>query len=169
VTTARALPRILQVRQMEEAHLKAALETALAKLARLVEAERAALDRERRGRLLLLEAIRSGQLQDRLAGLAEISLARRALSAIPRKIEEAGEMARQARAQYIAKRTERRQLETLIETERAREARQASRRQQEAADDRYRSRRFRARVAEKPLPPSLERTCAGDRPEASRE
>ena len=165
----RALPRLLQVRQLEEDHLKAVLESALGNLECLIEAERAALQRERTGRLLLVEAIHSGKLQDRLAGSVEMSLAKRARSALSLKIEEAREVVRQVRAQCIAKRAERRQLETLIEKERAGEARQASQRQQEALDDRFRSRRFRVRRAEKPLTPSLDRTHAGAKPEASGE
>ena len=147
-----ALTRILKVRQVEEDHLKASLEAALAKLTRLVEMEKAALERERRGRALLLEAICTDKSQDRLAGLVEMSLARESRGASSQKMREAREVVRQIRAQYMAKRAERRQLETLMEAERASEARHASRRQQEAVDDQYRSRRFRVRVAEKPRP-----------------
>lgn len=164
---ARALPRILQIRQVEEDHLKARLEAALAKLARLVDSEKATLERERRGRALLLEAIHSDQLQDRHAEMLEIGLAQKLRRATSLKIEEAREAVRQVRAQYMAKRAERRQLETLIEAKRAREAHKASRRQQETVDGQYTSRRFRVSTAKKPLTTSLDGTHGGDKPEAS--
>ena len=166
MTTACALPRILQVRQMEEDHLKATLETALARLARLVEAENAALERERRGRALLIEGIDSGQLQDRLAGWVEICTAQKSRGALSLKAEEAGEAVRQIRGRYLAKRAERRQLETLIETERTEKARQASRQQQQSLDDRYRMRRIPECETETSYASSFDRTSAGDKPDA---
>ena len=65
--TTGTLYRLLRVRQLEEEHLKTALESLLAELGRLSEAQRVVIERERGGRRLVLESIRKGELQSRLA------------------------------------------------------------------------------------------------------
>jgi flagellar biosynthesis chaperone FliJ len=135
VATARAINRLLRLRQQEEEHARTALESALAELARLVEVQRAAVDRERRGRLLVLGSIHTGELHDRLAGLEEARTARMLWSSMSPMFEAAEEEVENLRALYIAKRVERRQVETLIEAATTKEAYHASRRAQEALDD----------------------------------
>jgi flagellar biosynthesis chaperone FliJ len=150
VAGARTLSRILRLRQQEEEHARTRLESALAELARLVEAQKAAADRERRGRLLVLESIHTGELHDRLAGQEEVRTGRKLWTGMFLRIEAAEAGVENLRAHYIAKRVERRQVETLIEAAMTKDVYQASRRAQEALDEGHRARTRRSAVAVRP-------------------
>jgi flagellar biosynthesis chaperone FliJ len=141
--------RLLQVRQLEEEGCRTALESTLAKLNRLVDAQKIAVDRERQGRIFVLEGLRTGQLSNRLAGLEEVRVSRVLQSALSAKIDAAGQEVNECRGRYLEKRIERRQLEMLIEAAQAKKAQQASRRAQEMLDDRHRSRTHLPVVARK--------------------
>jgi hypothetical protein len=147
MAAARALHRLLRVRQLEEEHLKTALESAQLELSRLVHAQEAAVERERRGRMFVLESIRAGELHDRLAGLEEVRSARKLHAALSMKIEMAEQEAGELRAHYTAKRMQRRQVEALIEAAEAERKLLSSRRTQEALDDGHRSSRQRSAAA----------------------
>ena len=143
MAAARVLNRLLRVRQLEEEHLKAMLESALAQLSRLTEAQKVASRREGRGRMLVLESMKTNELHDRLAGLEEVRSARRLRVALSREIEIAEQRAGELRVHYTTKGTQRRQVETLIEAAEAEHKLQTSRRTQDELDDGHRSRRQR--------------------------
>ena len=139
----RVLHRLLKVRQLEEEHLKTALESAQMDLGNLVEAQRGAVEREGRGRVLILESVRTGELRDRLAGIEEVRFATKLRIALSMRIETAERKAEQLRAHYAAKRMQRQQVDVLIEAAEAEQKLAESRRTQEALDDGHRSRRRR--------------------------
>jgi hypothetical protein len=155
------LYRLLRVRQLEEEHLKTALESVLAELGRLSEAQRVVIERERRGRRLVLDSIRKGELQSRLAGLEEVRAARQLQAALSGKIQTSEQEAGVLRSHFNAKRMQRRQVETLIEAAKAGSERQASRRTQEALDDGHRSRMLSAAAKQSLNYPTLNTRHSG--------
>jgi hypothetical protein len=87
----------------------------------------------------------TGELADRLAGLEETRLAERlALRLTPRIADADGDVAN-VREDYLARRVERRQAETLIQEAEARDALDADRKSQQALDDWFGNRLHRAR------------------------
>ena len=93
---------------------------------------------------------------DRLAGIEETRAALRCASALKPRIAAAAADVMDLRAEFLAKRVERRQAETLIEEAAARDALEASRRSQQSLDDWYLNRyRGAARAeANTPQPPA---------------
>ncbi len=143
MAVSRALRRLLRIRELEEEQNRLALETASGELNRLERALTATYQRERQGRRLVEASARSNQLMDRLAGLEETrSAALHALALGPRIDAKQEEVAARQR-EFLAKRVERRQAETLIEETEAREAIEADRRGQQSLDDWYSSKQFR--------------------------
>lgn len=137
MAVARSLRRLLRVLELEEEQASHALESAMEELRRLESAFRSNREREQRGRALVRASAHSGDLADRLAGLEEARLATRWAAALAVRIAEADERAAQRRQQFLAKRVERRQAETLIEEAEARHAEAAGRRSQQSVDDWY--------------------------------
>lgn len=139
----RALRRLLQVRVLQEEQHRMALETALGALHQLQDALGRVELREQRGRELVMESIQTGEMPDRLAGLAESRHALLLSGVISDRIEEAQTDVTELREVYLSTRIERRQAETLIEEAEARDAVEASRRSQQALDDWHRGRAAR--------------------------
>ena len=102
-------------------------------------------ERDRCARALVHASAQSGELRDRLAGLEEARTATRQEIALSIRIAAAGRELAEARGCYMAKRTERRQVETLIEAAESEERLLDSRRNQQALDDGYRSSGHRTR------------------------
>jgi hypothetical protein len=144
------LQRLLRVRSLEEEQLKTALESELAALQRLIEAQRATEERDRRGRVLVLESAQRDEPCDRLAGLEETRAARRLASALSIKIKTSEQRRDQIRTRYAAKRTERRQLRTLLDAAMKEEELRLSRHAQATLDDGHRTRVLRAAVKDQP-------------------
>lgn len=160
MAVSRALRRLLQVLDLEEEQRKLALESALGELRRLQDALVSAGNRDRRGRHLVRAStapsdppgrIRGAiynqvhdQMIDRIAGLAETRAAMRCVAALKPRIAEAEDNVADLREEFLAKRIERRQAETLIEQAEARDAVEAARRGQQSLDDWYLN-RFRGR------------------------
>ena len=137
MAVSRALRRLLRVLDLEEEQRKLALESALASLRQLENALVAVGQRERRGRGLVTASAVTGELSDRLAGLEEARAALRRSAALKPRIADAQEDAADLRQEYLAKRVERRQAETLVEEAAARDAVEAARRGQQGLDDWY--------------------------------
>ena len=163
MAVSRALRRLLRIRDLEEEQSRLALESALGELNRLEHALGATVERDRRGRRLVETSVRTGQLPDRLAGLEETRAASRHAAALGPRIEAVEEEVTALRLEFLGKRVERRQAETLIRETEARDAIKAGRRGQQALDDWYRSRLYReAAEAEPPMPTvPLRPTSAG--------
>jgi hypothetical protein len=136
-----SLRRLLRIRDLEEEQSRTALEAAMGGLHRLQNAAAAMTARDRRGRRLVEAGARSGEFRDRLAGLEETKAAARLTLALAPRIEQAERNAAALRENYMAKRIERRQVETLIEEAEARDAVEEERKSQMALDDWYRNRR----------------------------
>ena len=143
MAVSRALRRLLHIRGIEEEQSRLALESALGELHRLEHALAATFERERRGRSLVQASAQSGQLTDRLAGLEETRSASLHAAALRPRIHGMGEEVTDRRQEFLSKRVERRQAETLIHETEAREAIVDGRRTQQSLDDWYSSRLYR--------------------------
>jgi flagellar export protein FliJ len=145
MAASRALRRLLRIREIEEEQCHIAVESALGGLKRLELAQVANEERERQGRRLLTSSAHSGELADRLAAFAESSAAERHSAHLAPRIELAKREVDNLRHQFLLKRVERRQAETLIQEEQARVEIEEGRRSQQALDDWHRFRLHRSR------------------------
>ncbi|MGA2207553.1 MAG: hypothetical protein ABSG10_12565 [Terracidiphilus sp.] len=136
----RAMRRLLRIRGMEEEQRQAALESALGDLSRLEAALAAVQARERRGRRLVTASAETGEFMDRIAGLEEMRAGRRHAAALTPRIAEAELAVTARRREFLAKRVERRQVESLIQKAEVNEAVQAGRRAQGELDGWFLSR-----------------------------
>ena len=135
MAVSRAMRRLLSVLEIQEDRYRAALASALADLKRLESAMASTTEQDRRGRRLVAASARSGELADRLAGLEETSTARRHAAALTPRITEARLAAGARQREFISKRIERRQAETLIRKTEAEDDLEAGRRAQQGMDD----------------------------------
>jgi hypothetical protein len=136
-----ALLRLLRVRALEEEQRRLALDSALSQLHALESALDAAQIRMRQGKALLAGAGSCIEIWDRSAALVEMDAARRRSAALRPRIAAAEEYAHRARQEFLVKRLERRQVETLVEEARTREAVDDLRRTQRFTDETFASRR----------------------------
>jgi flagellar biosynthesis chaperone FliJ len=143
MAVSRALRRLLRIRELEEEQGRIALEAAVGEFSRLKNALGATVERGRNGRLLVGSSAVSGEFTDRLAGLEETRAAERLAAALTPRIADADEEVTNLREDYLAKRVERRQAETLIQEAEARDALDADRKSQQALDDWFRNRLHR--------------------------
>jgi flagellar biosynthesis chaperone FliJ len=143
MAVSRALRRLLRIRDLEEEQSKLALESAVGELRRMEHSLTASVERARRGRRLVDQSARTSELPDRLAGMEETRSAILHATALVPGIESMKEDVAALREEFLVKRVERRQAETLIKETEAREAIDADRRSQQGLDDLYSSRRFR--------------------------
>ena len=148
MAVSRPMRRLLAVLQMQEEQSRLALESAVADLRRMEEAFKAAIERERGGRQLVAASARTGELVDRLAGMEEALAGQRHAVALKPRIAETELRVTSRRREFLGKRIERRQAETLIEKTIARDAIESGRRAQRDVDDRFltQSRRTRNEV-----------------------
>jgi hypothetical protein len=143
-----ALRRLLRIRELQEEQSRLALESALGELHRLEHALTATVERERRGRSLIQASAQTGELTDRIAGFEETRSAGLHATALGPRIDGMGEEVTDRREEFLLKRVERRQAETLIQETEALEAIEDGRRGQQALDDWYSSRLYRDRDKE---------------------
>lgn len=129
------LRRLLGIRRLIEEQEQGALVTARAELSRLEHALEAATTHARRGRELVSRSLQTGNLPDRLAGLAETQTAERVACDVLHALHAAQRKVDQQQQKYLSRRIERRQAETMVHTSDAAEARQALRRTQQALDE----------------------------------
>jgi len=143
MAVSRGLRRLLRIRDLEEEQCRLALESATGSLHRLQHALEATFERGRRGRRLIESSVHSGELPDRLAGLEEIRAAGRHGVALTPRIADAKLDVAALREEFLSKRVERRQAETLIRETEARDAIEAARRNQQNLDDWFGNRMHR--------------------------
>jgi flagellar biosynthesis chaperone FliJ len=141
MAVSRAMRRLLQVLEIQEEECRATMEAARAELGRLEEALTRSVERERGGRHLVAASARSGEVTDRIAGLEETRAARRMAAALAPRIAEAETAVEERRREFLGKRIERRQTETLIDEAEALDKVEAGRRAQRDLDDWFRNRR----------------------------
>jgi predicted metalloprotease len=144
MAVSRSLRRLLRIRELEEEQSRLALEAASGDLHNLQHAQAATVERDRRGRRLVQASAMSGEFQDRLAGLEETRAADRLAVVLAPRIAIAEQEVARLREDFLSRRVERRQAETLIEEAEARDALDADRRTQQSLDDWFRNRRHRA-------------------------
>jgi flagellar biosynthesis chaperone FliJ len=135
MAVSRSLRRTLEVRALEEELSQAALEEALSSLRLLEGALQAARERERSGRRHVTASAASADAADRIAGLEETRAASRRAAALKPRIAEMEDVVAARRAEFLEKRMERRQVETLIRKTEAADAVVAGRRTQREIDD----------------------------------
>ncbi|HEY1210953.1 MAG TPA: hypothetical protein VGE85_16420 [Terracidiphilus sp.] len=143
MAVSRALRRLLRIRNIQEEQSRLVLESALGELHRLEHSLAVTHERNRRGRSLIQTSAQSGQLTDRLAGLEETRSASHHAAALGPRIDGMGEEVADRRQEFLSKRVERRQAETLIQEAEAQEAIESGRRGQQALDVWYSSRLYR--------------------------
>ena len=137
MAASRALRRLLRVLEIEEEQNRLALESAQSELARLERSLTVARMRERSGRHLVVASASSGELTDRLAGIAETAAAQHHAIALELRIVNAQADVSTLREAFLSKRVERRQAETLITETEAKDAVVSGRRNQHSLDDWY--------------------------------
>jgi hypothetical protein len=140
MAVSRAMRRLLRVRDIQEEQSRLALESATGELRRLEDALQATESQDRRGRMLVGSSAQSGELPDRLAGLEETRTAVRFRVAVAPRVTAAQFEVSALREEFLAKRVDRRQAETLIEETEARDVIDRGRRSQQALDDWHRFR-----------------------------
>ncbi len=143
MAVSRALRRLLRIRELEEEQGRLALESALGELHRLEHALAATIERKHRGRNLIQPTANISQLTDRLAGLEETRSADSHAAALEPRIEGMGVEVASRRQEFLLKRVERRQAETLIAETEAQEAIEDGRHGQQSLDDWYSSQLYR--------------------------
>ena len=141
MAVSRAIRRLLQVLEIQEEGCRAAVELARAELTRLQQALIRSVERERGGRHLVAASAASGEITDRIAGFEETRVAVRIATALAPRIAESALAADLRQREFLDKRIERRQTETLIEEAEALESIEAGRRAQRNLDEWYLSRR----------------------------
>jgi len=151
----RGMRRLLRVLESEEEQRRAEMEVVLAEVRSLEQGLAATETRSRLGRRLITASAATGELADRLAGLEETREARCAGAVLRPRIAEAQAALYAKRAQFLSKRTERRQAEAVIQRVEAVKTMEAARRTQREQDDRFLSkvRPGKARMAPEVGPP----------------
>ena len=129
------LHRLLSVRTIEEEHLRRSLDSALSDLHALERALAASHERKRAGETLLARSLGSTEIADRAAAQVEVEAALGRSAALRPRIAAAQIAATRARHDYLAKRLERRQAETLVEEAQAQQALESDRRSQQTLDE----------------------------------
>jgi len=167
MAVSRALRRLLRIRNLQEEQSRLALESALGELHRLENALVAAFERGRRGRSLVQSSIQTGQLMDRLAGFEETRSAGIHAVALGPRIDAMGVEVTDRREEFLSKRVERRQAETLIQEAEARDAIEAGRRGQQALDDWYSNRLHREHAETERSASSADGLAGGKRESAA--
>ena len=145
----KSLRRLLRIREVEEEQCRIRLETATSELNHLQSALPETVERDRRGRELVVASARSGELPDRLAGMEEMRTAVRFADLLLPRIAEKEQQVGLLRKAFMDKRIEHRQAETLIEATEAKDAIDAGRRTQQTLDDWFSSRQHRVKGREK--------------------
>jgi len=137
-----ALELLRRVRKLQEQQEQLALELAVKKQRDLEAARDAAGERERRGRALVGQSVRSDSVEDRQAAVVQAASAGRQARFLAPRVANAEEETARVRQNLLEKRVQGRQTEILIEETAAEEATEADRRNQQALDDWYGSERF---------------------------
>jgi len=139
----KTIERLLHIREIEEEQKRLQLDAALANLESLERTRDAAAEMGRQGRTLVGESVISGVIADRQAGLMETEIARRCARLLALRIASAQKEVIERRRDFIDKRIERRQAETLMEQDETREKLESGRRSQRSVDDWYGARTHR--------------------------
>lgn len=148
MSASKGLERLLRIREIEEEQRRLQLESALAKRQTLERARETDAHIEKQGRACVRASVFSGALADRQAGLVEAESARKRVPVLATKIAAADKETIERRREFMEKRVERRQAETMIEQAEARDEVESARRSQRGIDDWFGARRHGQAVDE---------------------
>ncbi len=141
MAVSRSMRRLLQILEIQEEECRGAMESARAELKRLEQALTWSVERARGGRRLIAASAASGEIADRIAGIEETQVAKRIAKVLTPRIANSESAVNLRQREFLAKRIERRQAETLIEEAKALEKVEAGRRAQRELDNWFLSRR----------------------------
>lgn len=134
------LKRLLRIRELEEELSQSALENAASEREHFQRNLGLAIDRKRAARSLWSKSVSADERESRQAGLEEIGIAGRLAAFASTQLAEAERQLSERRESYLAKRTRRRQAQTLIEETESEDVRTAIRRDQQELDEWFRLR-----------------------------
>ena len=154
----RTLNRLLRLRELEEEQSRLELELAVAERNRAQQEIAFAARRQAQGRRNFAAGIVEQNRLARAAGLLETEEARKQRLRLYPQLEAADtEVARQ-QAEFLLRRTGRRQVETLVENEHGKAEIEAGRRAQQMLDDWYGRRKAKERPGDVDTPKHLSGT-----------
>lgn len=151
-----ALKRLLRIRDLEQEQHRRTLQSALGELRLLEEAFDRAAARERDGRTSFAVNLREPEPLERHSALVETIIGSRHTHALEPRIARAEAEAARRRQEFLYKRMERRQAETLIHSTEAEEAIESARQSQQTLDDWFLSRTSRERQEAAPMKAAAE-------------
>lgn len=133
--TPRSLLRLLQVRSLEEERRRLALESSHQRLEALERQALAEVQHERQGRKISIDGAVKGSLVNRVAGRIAEQMAKENVGQLQRLIETARIETERKRNVFLTARTQRQQLEALVERTKARDAVETARQTQKELDN----------------------------------
>ncbi len=162
--SAKTLRRLTRIRELEEEQSRLALEAA-ARIREQAAAELLAAHQEQRnGRAELILGIERNDPRDRRTGLARMEVASRHAEHLRPQLQQLDDDLARQRDEYLARRTARRQVETLLGEAEQRARQEADRRAQQMLDDWYgRKRRPTASAASPDAPAAVSPRDSGSR------
>ncbi len=137
----KSMRRLLSIREAEEERSQTGMASALAELHRLEAAIMSTRGRARLARALVASSVKTGEVVDRIAGLEECAIADRLAKILADRIDAARKEVERKRQEFLAKRIERRQVETLCDAMKTQDAVEAKRKIQMALDEWHRARK----------------------------
>jgi hypothetical protein len=144
VTKTVRLRRLCELRRIEELNQATLLESARAELLAIDQALESTRLQKRAGRALVHQGIRTGETRDRVTGFHEIARSTCVSNSLLKLKHLVEERVVSIQRQFAAKRAERCQVKTLLESELNREIDAELRRNQASLDEWHRSLRFGA-------------------------
>jgi hypothetical protein len=133
------LRRVCELRRLEEQNRAALLEKAKKRLEQLDEALSQSRERQKAGRTLLEESVRTGDLELRIAGIEEMASGKCKAKVLLTRRQIVEESVRETRDRYFSKCKERCQAETVLAAALEAEVIIAERRSQAALDEWHRT------------------------------
>ena len=134
------LRRVCDVRKVQERLRRAQMESALARLRLLRNTLMTALESAKHARAMIVSSISSGEQVDRIAALQEITTSERRRKFLQQQIAAAEAEVASMRQEFMSKRIERRQVESLLDAARMRLQIEEKHKIQTALDDWHLSR-----------------------------
>lgn len=142
----RVLRRLCELRALEEQQAAGHYEMAVENLHRLLRAFDTSCRRSREGRRLLSASMESSEVHDRLFGINEMNSVARLSSKLQQLIRDAEAAVESSRDRFVAKRIEKGQAESLVDTASKAAALELLRRNQLGLDDWHRFHHKRAKA-----------------------
>jgi flagellar export protein FliJ len=133
----RILRRLQRLRELEEEQSRLELEAAVGNRNRVAQELAAAVQQQIQGRTDFVNGISEEDASGRTGAVIEIEQARRQRLRIEPRLEAADIEVAKQREEFMARRTGRQQVETLVDQERKTEREEAGRRAQQMLDDWY--------------------------------